>query len=253
MLVIPVIDIKNGQSVRMVEGLEDKTLYYSESPLTMARLFRKENAKVIHITDLDGAASGKRKNYELIKEITETVDVPIQLGGGIRTYEIAKQLINELGVYRIVIGTSAVDNIDLIRRLLDDFGKTKIVIGVDVRGGFIVKDGWSNQTNIKAIDFALGMKSLGIERIIYQNVAKVGTLAGADFEGTKQIAVETGLRVTAAGGISSYPDLRKMQELEPFGVDSVMMSRALYENKFPCMAIWREQEKIDTSLELPKI
>jgi phosphoribosylformimino-5-aminoimidazole carboxamide ribotide isomerase len=253
MLVIPVIDIKNGQSVRMVEGLEDKTLYYSESPLTMARLFRKENAKVIHITDLDGAASGKRKNYELIKEITETVDVPIQLGGGIRTYEIAKQLINELGVYRIVIGTSAVDNIDLIRRLLDDFGKTKIVIGVDVRGGFIVKDGWSNQTNIKAIDFALGMKSLGIERIIYQNVAKVGTLAGADFEGTKQIAVETGLKVTAAGGISSYPDLRKMQELEPFGVDSVMMSRALYENKFPCMAIWREQEKIDTSLELPKI
>jgi phosphoribosylformimino-5-aminoimidazole carboxamide ribotide isomerase len=219
----------------------------------MARLFRKENAKVIHITDLDGAASGKRKNYELIKEITETVDVPIQLGGGIRTYEIAKQLINELGVYRIVIGTSAVDNIDLIRRLLDDFGKTKIVIGVDVRGGFIVKDGWSNQTNIKAIDFALGMKSLGIERIIYQNVAKVGTLAGADFEGTKQIAVETGLKVTAAGGISSYPDLRKMQELEPFGVDSVMMSRALYENKFPCMAIWREQEKIDTSLELPKI
>jgi len=253
MLVIPVIDIKNGHSVRMAEGLEDKTVYYSESPLTMARLFRKENAKVIHITDLDGAVSGKRKNYELIKEITESVDVPIQLGGGIRTYEIAEQLIKELGVYRIVIGTSAIDNVELVQRLITDFGKSKIVIGVDVRNGYAVKDGWSNQTNIKGIDFALGMKSLGIERIIYQDVARVGSLQGPDFEGTKQMAVETGLKVTAAGGISSYGDLKKMQELEPYGVDSVMISRALYENKFPCQAIWREQEKIDTSLDLPKI
>lgn len=253
MLVIPVIDIRNGRSVRMVEGLEDKTVYYSESPLTMARLFRKENAKVIHISDLDGAVSGKRKNYELIKEITESAGVPVQLGGGIRTYEIARQLINELGIYRIVIGTSAVDNIELVRRLLDDFGKSKIVISVDVRDGFLVKDGWGNQTNIPAIEFALGMKMLGVQRIIYQDVARVGLLAGPDFEGTKKIAVETGLKVTAAGGISDYNDLKKMQELEPFGVDSVMMSRALYENKFPCQAIWREQEKIDTSLELPKV
>ena len=153
MLVIPVIDIKNGRSVRMVEGLEDKTVYYSESPLNMARLFRKENAKVIHISDLDGAVSGKRKNYELIKEITENVGVPIQLGGGIRTFEIANQLIRELGVYRIVIGTSAIDNIDLIKKLLDEFGKSKVAISVDVRNGFLVKDGWGNVTNIHALRF----------------------------------------------------------------------------------------------------
>jgi phosphoribosylformimino-5-aminoimidazole carboxamide ribotide isomerase len=253
MLVIPVIDIKNGESVRMVEGLEGKTMYYSESPLTMALLFRKENAKVIHITDLDGASSGKRKNYELIREITESVGVPIQLGGGIRSYEIAEQLINELGVYRIVIGTSAIDNIDLIKRLINDFGKNKIAISVDVRDGFLVKDGWSTLTQINGIDFALGMKFLGVERIIYQDVARVGLLKGPDFGAIKKIALETGLKVTAAGGISSYADLKKMQELEEFGVDSVMMSRALYENKFPCQAIWREQEKIDTSLDLPKV
>lgn len=253
MLVIPVIDIKNGRSVRMVEGLEDKTVYYSESPLTMARLFRKENAKVIHISDLDGAVSGKRINYELIKEITESVGVPIQLGGGIRTYEIARQLIKELGIYRIVIGTSAVDNIELIRHLLDDFGSSKIVISVDVRNGYLVKDGWGNQTDIRAVEFALGMKMLGVQRIIYQDVSRVGLLSGPDFKATKEIAIETRLKVTAAGGISSYEDLKRMQELEPFGVDSVMMSRALYENKFPCQAIWREQEKMDTSLELPKV
>jgi phosphoribosylformimino-5-aminoimidazole carboxamide ribotide isomerase len=253
MLVIPVIDIRNGESVRMVQGLEDKTLHYSDSPLNMARLFRKENAKVIHITDLDGASSGKRKNYALIKEITESVGVPIQLGGGIRTYEIAEQLINELGVYRIVIGTSAIDNIALIQRLINDFGKSKIVISVDARNGYLTKDGWSNQTDIHAIEFALGMKSVGVERIIYQDVARVGMLKGPDLEGLKKMAVETGLKVTAAGGISGYPDLKNLLELEKFGVDSVMMSRALYDNKFPCQAIWREQEKIDTSLDLPKV
>ncbi len=253
MLVIPVIDIRKGQMVRMVEGLEDKTVYYSESPLNMAKLFRKENAKVIHITDLDGAVSGKRKNYELIKEITETVGVPIQLGGGIRTFEIARQLVKELGVYRIVIGTSAIDNIDMIRKIIDEFGKSKVAISVDVRDDLLVKDGWGNVTDIHALEFATGMKKLGVERIIYQDVSRVGSLAGPNLTGLKQIAQQTGLKVTAAGGVSSYTDLRRIQELEQYGVDSVMMSRALYQNKFPCQAIWRQQEKIDTSLDLPKV
>ncbi|MCX7877047.1 MAG: HisA/HisF-related TIM barrel protein [Ignavibacteria bacterium] len=253
MLVIPVIDIKNGKSVRTVEGLEDKTIYYSESPINLARLLRKENAKVIHITDLDGAYYGVRKNDTIISEITSSVGVPVQLGGGIRSYETASRLLGELGVYRIVIGTSAIDNIDLIQRLLEDFGKNKIVISVDARNGYVTKDGWSNLTNIKAVDFALGMKSLGVERIIYQDVSRVGSLTGPDIEGTKEIAVQTGLKVTAAGGVSGYKDLKALLELEKYGVDSVMMSRALYENRFPCQAIWREQEKIDTSLDLPEI
>src|ERR1700674_1505400 len=101
MLVIPVIDIKNGKCVRVVEGLADKTMYYSESPLVMARLFRKENAKVIHITDLDGAYHGVRQNDNIIKKITDSVGIPVQLGGGIRSYEIAERLIKDIGVYRI--------------------------------------------------------------------------------------------------------------------------------------------------------
>lgn len=253
MLVIPVIDIKDGKSVRTVEGLEDKTIYYSQSPLNLARLLRKENAKVIHITDLDGAYHGIRKNDPIIREITESVGIPVQLGGGIRSYETAEKLLGEIGVYRIVIGTSAIDNINLIQRLIENFGKNKIVISVDARNSFVTKDGWSNVTDIKAVDFALGMKALGIERIIYQDVSRVGTLSGPDIEGTKVIALETGLKITAAGGISGYKDLKALQELEKYGVDSVMMSRALYENRFPCQAIWREQEKIDTSLELPGV
>jgi phosphoribosylformimino-5-aminoimidazole carboxamide ribotide isomerase len=253
MLVIPVIDIKDGKCVRVVEGLADKTMYYSESPLVMARLFRKENAKVIHITDLDGAYHGVRQNDDIIKKITESVGIPVQLGGGIRSYEIAERLIKDIGVYRIVIGTSAINDIQLIQRLLKDFGSSKIIISVDVRDGFVVKDGWLNTTDIKGIEFALGMKAAGVQRIIYQNISRVGSLLGPDIEGLLEMAMTAGLKITAAGGIGSYQDLKKVQDLEKFGVDSVIMGRALYENKFPCQAIWREQEIIDTSLDLPKV
>src|SRR5437867_6293698 len=230
MLIIPVIDIKDGKSVRTLEGLADKTMYYSQSPLRMARLFRKENAKVLHITDLDGAYYGKMKNYDLIKHITENVGIPVQLGGGIRNYDIAKQLLDELGIYRLIVGTAAVDNISLVEKLLSDYSAAKIIISIDVRDGYFVKTGWTEKTNIKGAELALKMKEMGIRRIIYQDVSRIGTLQGPNVEELKEIATKTGLRVTAAGGVGSYPDLKKVQELEPFGVDSVIISRAFYEN-----------------------
>jgi phosphoribosylformimino-5-aminoimidazole carboxamide ribotide isomerase len=253
MIVIPVIDIKNGKSVRMVSGLEDKTMYYSDSPITMARLFRKENAKCLHITDLDGALSGEMSNYKVIKEIVDTIGIPVSLGGGIRTFDIAKKIIEELGVYRIVLGTAVVEKPELVEKIINEYTPSKVVIGIDVRGGYFVKTGWRETTNIKGVDIALKMKSAGACRIIYQDVSRVGALSGPDIDGLKEIALKTGLRITAAGGIGGYQDLRKVQDLEPYGVDSVMMSRALYENRFPCQQIWREIEKKDTSLDLPKI
>lgn len=253
MLIIPVIDIRNRKSVRRAEGLEDKTTYYSESPLTMALLFRKENAKILHITDLDGAYSGEMSNLELIKEISASIGIPVQLGGGIRKYDTASQLLNEAGVYRIVLTSMAIDNPDEVISLLKHFGPRRIVIGIDVKDGFMVRDGWMKTTNLNPIDFALKMKKIGIERIIFQDVTRVGKLRGLNIEATTEIAQKTGLKITAAGGIGSYTDLKNICELEIYGVDSVMMSRALYENKFPCQAIWREIEKIDTSLELPEV
>lgn len=253
MLVIPVIDIKGGKSVRMVEGLADKTIYYSESPLNMAKLFRKENAKMIHITDLDGAFTGMPMNYDMIKHIVDEVGVPVQLGGGIRSLETAARVIDELGVYRIVLGTSAIDDIGLIHKLIEKYTAHKIVIGVDVRSGYLVKDGWRNVTDIPGVEFASRLRALGIERIIYQDVGRVGTCLGPDIEALQLIAQTSKLKVTAAGGIGGYPDLRAVQDLEKFGVDSVMISRALYENRFPCQAIWREIEKVDVSLDLPKV
>lgn len=237
----------------MVSGLEDKTMYYSDSPLTMARLFRKENAKCLHITDLDGAFSGEMSNYKIIREIVDSIGIPVQLGGGIRTYDIAKKIFEELGVYRIVLGTAIVEKPHLVEKILNDFTPSKVAIGIDVRNGFFVKTGWRETTGIKGVDLALKMKSIGACRIIYQDVSRVGALSGPDVEGLKEVAEKTGLRITAAGGIGGYQDLRKVQDLEPYGVDSVMMSRAIYENRFPCQQIWRELEKKDTSLDLPKV
>jgi len=253
MLLIPVIDIKDGKSVRMIQGLADKTVYYSESPLTMARLFRKENFKVLQITDLDGAYHGEMKNYELIRHITESVGIPVQLGGGIRNYDVAKKLLEDLGVYRIILATAAVDNLPLLEKLVAEYSSSKIIVSIDVREGYFVKTRWTEKTKIKGIDLALKVKEIGVQRIIYQDVSRIGTLKGPNLSGLKEMAEATGLKITAAGGIGGYPDLKKLQQLEPIGVDSAILSRALYENKFPCQAIWRNAEKNDTSLELPNV
>jgi phosphoribosylformimino-5-aminoimidazole carboxamide ribotide isomerase len=253
MLVIPVIDIKDGKCVRTVLGHSDKTEYYTESPIKLAKLLRKENFKSIHITDLDGAVLGDMKNFDLIKEIARSVDIPIQLGGGIRDFETAKKVIDELGIYRIVIGTAALTDPDFIKKFIDEFSPSKIVICIDEKLNNVVIDGWVNYADITPLEFARQMESVGIKRIIYQDVTRVGNLCGPHISRLIEIAENTKLKITAAGGISCYSDLKKILEIEHLGIDSVMISRALYENQFPCQRIWREIESQDVSLDLPKI
>jgi len=253
MLVIPVIDIKDGKCVRIIQGHSDKTEYYTESPIKMAKLLRKENFKSIHITDLDGAVLGDMKNFDLIKEIALSVDIPIQLGGGIRDFQTAKKVIHELGIYRIVVGTAALTDPEFIKKFIEEFSPSKIVICIDEKLNNVVIDGWVNYADITPIEFAKQMESIGIKRIIYQDVTRVGNLCGPHITRLIEIAKNTNLKITAAGGISSYNDLKKILEIEHLGIDSVMISRALYENQFPCQRIWREIESQDVSLDLPKI
>ncbi len=251
MLVIPVIDIKDGKCVRTIQGLSRNTEFYSESPIKMAMLFRKENFKTIHITDLDGAILGDMKNLELIKEISRSVDIPIQFGGGIRDFETATQVINELGVYRLVIGTAALTDPAFIVRIIEKYSASKVVICIDERANNVVMDGWINYANITPLEFARQMELLGVKRIIYQDVTRVGNLSGPNIERLIELASNTNLKITAAGGISNYHDLKKIMDIGCSGIDSVMVSRALYENQFPCQRIWRDVEAIDTSLDLP--
>lgn len=253
MLVIPVIDIKEGRCVRIFEGLLDKTEYYVESPVKVAKLFRKENFKCIHITDLDGAVQGEMKNYNIIKEIALSVDIPIQLGGGIRDVETAEKMFRELGVYRLVIGTAAIERPEFIKELLQRFSPSKIVIGIDEKLNNVVTNGWINYANITPLDFAKKVDEMGVKRIIYQDVTRVGNCSGPFLERLTEIAKNTKLKITSAGGIGSYADLKSLMDLKIPAIDSVMLSKSLYENKFPCMHLWRDVERIDTSLDLPKV
>lgn len=253
MLVIPVIDIKDGKCVRSINDLEEETHYYCDSPVNVARLFRKENFKAIHITDLDGAISGEMRNYPIIREIVKSVDIPVQLGGGIRDFETAKHIIEELGVYRIVLGTAAIQNPDLVAKITSEFSPSKLVICIDEKLNNVVTDGWINFADITPLDFAKLMENNGVKRIIYQDVTRVGNFSGPFLERLVEIADATKLKITAAGGIGNYLHLKTLVDLKHPSIDSVMISRSLYENRFPCQAIWRDIERTDTSLELPKI
>jgi phosphoribosylformimino-5-aminoimidazole carboxamide ribotide isomerase len=254
MLVIPVIDIHNGKCMRLIHGHYESTNFYSDNPVTVAKLFRKENFKCIHITDLDGAVEGEMRNFPVIKEICKTLDVPVQLGGGIRDFETAKKIIEELGVYRIVIGTAAITDPDLIKKILDEFSPSKLVIGIDEKLNNVVTNGWINYANITPLEFAAMMDNIGVKRIIYQDVTRVGNCTGPFVERLLEISNKTkNLKITSAGGIGNYSHLKILTDLKNPKIDSVMMSKSIYENNFPCQAIWRDTERADTSLELPKV
>ena len=253
MLIIPVIDLENGKCVKVVEGHGTTSEYYKESPVKIAKLFRKENFKAIHITDLDGIKHGDIMNFDVIKEIANSVDIPIQLGGGIRTYETAEKLIRELGVYRIVIGTVAASNPDLIKKIMDDFSPSKLVIAIDEKLNNVVADGWIEKINITPVNFAKKVEELGVKRIIYQDVTRVGNLCGPHMSRLIELTEATNLKITSAGGICDYQDLKALADLNKPNIDSVLVARALYENKFPCQMLWRDLEKQDTSLELPGV
>jgi phosphoribosylformimino-5-aminoimidazole carboxamide ribotide isomerase len=253
MLVIPVIDIKDGQCFRIISGLEKQTHFYCGNPVTIAKLFRKENFKALHITDLDGAIHGEMRNYPIIKEITRSVDIPILLGGGIRDFESAKKMIEDLGVYRVVIGTAAMEKPDMIKKILDVYTHSKLAISIDEKLNNVVTKGWINYANITPLAFAKYMEELGVKRIIYQDVTRVGNLSGPNIERLLELAHNTGLKITSAGGIGNYLHLKQLVELNIPNIDSIIIGRALYENRFPCQVIWRDIEKSDTSLELPKV
>jgi phosphoribosylformimino-5-aminoimidazole carboxamide ribotide isomerase len=253
MFIIPVIDIRDGKCVRAIDGLGDYTSYYVNSPITIAKLFRKENFRAIHITDLDGVLSGEMKNFDLIKQISKSVDIPLLLGGGINNFENAKRAIEELGVYRVVIGTAALFVPELISRIIKEYSASKVAVAIDEKLNNVVKDGWIESANITPLEFAIKMEKLGVQRIIYQDVTRVGNLSGPNIARLLEIARHTKLKITAAGGICDYRDLKALSDLQVWNIDSVTVLRALYENKFPCQNLWRDLEKLDISLELPHV
>ncbi len=215
--------------VRFVQGRLDKKIY-SKDPVKTAKHWVRQGAKLIHVVDLDGAATGTPANLDIVKEIAKTAGVPVQVGGGIRTNETIETLLG-CGVSRVILGTKAVEDEEFLRKGLKKF-KDKIIVSIDAKEGEVLTKGWqAGCANIDTLEFACVLKEMGFKQVIYTDISKDGTLRGPNIQGTKRL-LGTGLSVIASGGISSLEDIKKLKKLEVEGLAGIIVGKALYEGKF---------------------
>lgn len=227
MQLYPAIDMKGGKCVRLTQGLFDNVKVYSDTPADMAKLWVSQGASFLHIVDLDGALAGRSVNEEAIRAIAASVDVPIQLGGGIRSAQAVEHML-DLGITRCIIGTRAVERPEFIRELIGQFGTDHIVVGVDARNGMVAVEGWEKVSNLTALDLCLKMKEYGVEHIVYTDISKDGTLTGPNVDYTRELTERTGLDIIASGGMSCMEDLSRLNDC---GIRGAIIGKALYENR----------------------
>lgn len=226
MIIFPAIDIRGGKCVRLYQGKYDKETVYNNDPIAIAKKWQKLGAKYLHIVDLDGALTGELVNKGLIKEIVENVDIPIQVGGGIRTLDRAKEIL-DLGVERIIVGTSAIKKEGFVEELVRVFDK-KIVVSIDAKNGYVCVDGWTNSSDMRAVDFAKELERKGVNTIVYTDISKDGTMIGPNFLELKNLKNNTNMNIIASGGIGSKEDIDKLKKMELYGA---ITGKALYEGK----------------------
>jgi len=232
MLIIPAIDLRDGRCVRLRQGRKDDLTQYDDNPVDIARSFQDQGAQWLHVVDLDGAfAEGNSKNRQTLKSIVEAINIPVQFGGGLRSFADVEQALR-LGVSRVVIGTLAVESPEILRTLLDSFGSSRVAVGIDANNGQVVIRGWEQAEAIAAIELARRVAAIGVTRIIYTDVARDGMLEGPNVEMTCRVALESGLKVTASGGVSSLDDIETLKKAADCQVDSVIVGRAIYEKRF---------------------
>ncbi|MEM8560396.1 MAG: 1-(5-phosphoribosyl)-5-[(5-phosphoribosylamino)methylideneamino]imidazole-4-carboxamide isomerase [Bacteroidota bacterium] len=254
MLIIPAIDLRGGRCVRLRQGrYEDETVYF-EDPVAMAKLWRVQNARVLHLVDLDAARArhgedAESDNTTTIQRIAEAMDIPVQVGGGIRTMDDIDAMLGR-GVYRVILGTAAAKNPDLVSEALAKYKCSRIVVGIDAKDGEVRIAGWEEGSGLDAVEFALDMEERGVRRIVYTDISRDGMMQGPNLDAYRTLGQRLSrCRITASGGVSGYRDLLDLQALTPFGVDSVIVGRALYENAFPCQVLWCWNEKLEVDLD----
>ncbi len=225
MLVIPAIDIKEGRCVRLRQGrMEDETVYY-DTPREVARMWKDKGAALVHLVDLDGALKGEPLSYELVKEIAETVDVRLQVGGGIRTQGVAEAYLSLERVERIVLGTVAIENPVLVEELGRKY-PGRIAVGIDVKDGNVAIKGWVEVAALSPGGVARRFKAKGVEWFVYTEISRDGMLMGPDFEGIGRFVDEVGRGVIASGGVTTIDDIAGLKEC---GVQGVIIGRGLYD------------------------
>jgi phosphoribosylformimino-5-aminoimidazole carboxamide ribotide isomerase len=231
MLVIPAIDLRNGKCVRLAQGRRDSAIVYSDNPIEVALGFENDGASILHVVDLDNAfAESGSPNREVLRELVNAIDIPVQFGGGLRTCENVDEVLR-MGVERVVIGTAAAESLQLLREMVQLFNAS-IVVGIDARDGQVVTRGWESASSITAVALSRQVAEIGVERIVYTDVRRDGMLSGINVEQTCMVADASGLKVTASGGVSSVDDIKKLASFSDRGIDSVIVGKALYEGRF---------------------
>ncbi|MEY3045917.1 MAG: hypothetical protein RL242_2759 [Pseudomonadota bacterium] len=229
MKIIPAIDLKNGRCVRLLQGKEDQETVYGEDPVETALSFEEQGAEQIHLVDLDGAFRGESKNLEQVERIAQAVKVPLELGGGIRSLDDISRVF-DLGVNFVIIGTIAAKNPKVLEEAIQKF-ENQLILGLDAKDGKVAVSGWVEVTEFSDEEFANQWKQHGINRVIYTDISRDGMLTGPNLSSLRRMAIATGLKITASGGVSSLDDLKQLVELERDGVDEVIVGKAIYERQ----------------------
>ena len=230
MRLIPAIDLMNGKCVRLFKGNFKKRKDFSKEPHEQAKYWEKEGAKCIHIVDLDAAKTGIPTNDQSIKKIVNEVNIPIQIGGGIRSLERIEQLLS-YGLDKVIMGTSAIENKELVKDLSSKYPK-RIIVGIDAKNGKVSTRGWLRQSDVLATDLVKEYSNFKIASFIVTDINTDGTLEGTNESFIKEILEITDVPIIASGGIGSISDLLSLTKFEHYGLSGVIVGKALYENKF---------------------
>ncbi len=227
MILFPAIDIKDQKCVRLTQGDFNQSTVYDENPLSVAQTFENEGAKFLHIVDLNGASDDLSSNEDIIKIIVKTIKIPIQVGGGIRSLSKVARLLS-YGVNRVIVGTMAIEDTELLKTLANKF-PGQIIVSIDAKNGFIQTRGWKQATQIKALDQCKQLEAIGIDTIVYTDISKDGMLSGPNFIDYQVLQSNSKLNIIASGGISNLNDLIKLKELGLYGA---ITGKAIYEKRF---------------------
>jgi len=223
MEIIPAIDIRDGKCVRLYQGDYNQETVFNENPVTAALTWYSQGARWLHVVDLDGAATGEPRNMQVVEEIIKESDLLIELGGGIRQTEVAEKLLRQ-GVSRIILGTAAIENRELVKKLCRQFGEA-IAVSLDARDGKIAIHGWQKNTVVEVLELSREMVDAGARRLIYTDIKKDGTLTEPNFDMIGRMLTEVNIPIIVAGGISRKKHLRKLKEL---GAEGAIIGKALY-------------------------
>lgn len=241
MIIIPAVDIRQGKCVRLRQGRQDQETVFSDDPAAMALRWADAGARLIHVIDLDGAFSQRPKNLEAIKKIIDSIDAPIQVGGGIRDSGTIEAYMT-LGVAKVIIGTEAIRNPDMIKKAALDY-PGRIVVAIDARDGKVAIEGWTETTRASAIDLAKKFEDCGVAAINFTDIHRDGMQTGPNIDQTRRLAEAIDVPVVASGGVSTLSDIKNLLPLEAVGVTGVITGNALYSGSLDLKAAIALAEK----------